>query len=353
MSDVRVYYSDLFKLHRDELGTHPESPERLNYVLEGIKDAGINHVKSCEPDYTVDKALKLLSRVHSTDYISYISSESAKGPHYIDSDTYVNNHTFRVASLAFITSYEASLKAFKSNAMSVAIVRPPGHHAGRKGKALGAPTNGFCIFNNCAAAVLGFKDCSVSRILVIDFDAHHGNGTQEIFWYDRNVVHIDIHEHGIYPGTGELSDLGGGDAVGSKINIPVPPFSDDSVVAWVLSDVIGHVVSKFLPEAIVVSAGFDGHELDPLTNLEYTDIAYALVGYFLRYLLSNYEIKGITVVLEGGYSVGLRTGIAELLKSFLRYDRKYGRLLEKLRRDCKERYALLINDVLSIIKRYW
>ncbi len=353
INTIKVYYNNDFKLHKDESSIHPECPERLNYVLEGISSIDNTLLTNYEVSINENKVLELLNRIHDRDYISYIKSESLKGYHYIDSDTYVNEHTYRVALKAFTISYNAAKDSINNNVPIIVLTRPPGHHAGISGRALGAPSNGFCIFNNCAATVLGFKDLGLSKILIIDFDAHHGNGTQEIFWNDAEVVHIDIHEHGIYPGTGNIKDLGGDRARGTKINVPVPPFSDDSVIAWFLTDVVERVINKLLPDAIAVSAGFDGHELDPLTDLEYSDLSYALIGYFLRYVIEEYRIKGLVITLEGGYSVGLKTGIVEFIKAFLSPDEGLGRLLSKLSRDYKVRYAVLVNEVSSIIEKYW
>ncbi len=353
INTIKAYYNNDFKLHRDESGTHPECPGRLNYALDGITSISKSLLVNYEITIDENEAIELLSRIHDKDYISHIKNESFSGYHYIDSDTYVNEHTYYVALKAFTISYEAAKDSVNNDVPIIVLTRPPGHHAGISGRALGAPSNGFCIFNNCAAAVLGFKDLGLSKVLIIDFDAHHGNGTQEIFWNDERVVHIDVHEHGIYPGTGSIKDLGGDKARGTKINVPVPPFSDDSVIAWFLTDVVERVISKLLPDAIAVSAGFDGHELDPLTDLEYSNISYALIGYFLRRVIEEYRVKGLVITLEGGYSVGLKTGIAEFIKAFLSPNERLDRLLSRLSRDCKARYAVLVNEVSRIIERYW
>ncbi|MEM3904662.1 MAG: hypothetical protein QXP11_03285, partial [Sulfolobales archaeon] len=138
-----------------------------------------------------------------------------------------------------------------------------------------------------------------------DFDAHHGNGTQEIFWCEFNVLHIDIHQRYIYPGTGWLSDVGGPGAEGSKINIPLYPGSNDNHYSWVLENVVERARELYKPDVVVVFAGFDAHKDDRLTNLQVSELTYALYGSYLRRLLSEGRVVGLVSILGGGYGQGM------------------------------------------------
>ncbi len=224
--------------------------------------------------------------------------------------------TFRAASLAVSASYEAAELSLRHRKHVLVLPRPPGHHAGRAGKALGALSNGFCIFNNAAAAVIYFREKGL-KVLVIDFDVHHGNGTQEIFWEDNEVLHIDIHEEGIYPGTGNVSDVGGKGAEGTKINIPLRAGANDEHYAWAISRVIKPLIKVFGPNAIIVSAGFDSHRDDPMSFINVTERTFLLFGSLIHDLLNNGAIRAAVTVLEGGYGLSLVKGLIAYVDGIL------------------------------------
>ena len=180
---------------------------------------------------------------------------------------------------------------------------------------MGAPTQGFCIFNNVAAAALYALDKGFKPIVIIDIDVHHGNGTQEIFWKNPDVVHVDIHEYDIYPGTGRIEDLGEGEGYGTKINIPLPPYSNDNDYLYVVEEIVIPLVLCVKPRAIILSAGFDAYANEEIALMQLTDKTYKNLGSFFR-ILSRELKTGVLAVLEGGYSVGLEKGIPAFLKSF-------------------------------------
>ncbi len=346
ISEFIVYYDDYFLLHYDPSSSHPERPERLTIVLNSIKSI----VKKLKIK-SVGGREELLREVHDEEYIEFIRRECSRGFHYIDGDTYVNTETFNVALKAFTCAYEASREALRLGIHIMVTPRPPGHHAGRRGRALGAPTNGFCIFNNSAAAVMAALKEGAKRVLVIDFDAHHGNGTQEIFWYDGRVVHVDIHERGIYPGTGFEEDIGSGEGEGTKINIPIPPYSNDSIYLWVIKNIVLPLINEFKPEFLVVSAGFDAYEDDPLTDLAVTELSYEVFGSLINYLLSRRLVKGAVTVLEGGYTEGLRKGVPAYVRG-IQKELELG-IIDSMSRDAENRYKGLIKRVMSVLRKYW
>ena len=349
--DLIIYFDSLFLQHYDPTASHVENPIRLDIAFNSLNKFLSKESIKVDIRGAVKYGEDLLLLVHDSDYVSFIKDESRKGFHYIDPDTYVNEHTFDVALAAFSTAYQASNVALQEGINVLVLVRPPGHHSGIRGKALGAPTNGFCIFNNSAAAVISALR-NVRRVLVIDFDAHHGNGTQEIFWDNGRVVHVDIHERGIYPGTGDLKDLGGKNAEGTKINIPLDPLSNDIIYMWVLRNIIEVVVCEFKPDFLVISAGFDAYRTDPLTDLSVTEITYEAYGYLVNKLLRKGVVKGTVTVLEGGYGDGLRKGLIAYVKGYIKPGINE-EVIDELSEKGLRKYNYLISKIKRILGDYW
>ncbi len=311
MARILTYYSPLFLEHADPLGEHPECPQRLTVAREAIlRVAG--EAATIESIGYFDEGIVL--SIHSRDYVEFIKHESARGFHYIDPDTYVCERTFDAATAAVAAAWIAAERSLKEDLPVLALVRPPGHHAGRNGRALNAPTNGFCIFNNAVAAVRRFRELGL-RTLVLDFDAHHGNGTQEILWREE-VPHIDLHEWGAYPGSGWFTDVGG-DRIGCKVNIPLPHGGGDQAYLWALREVVLPVIAGFRPDAIVVSAGFDAHTGDLMTTLQLSTKVFRLLGSIISGLRKCGLSEGIVAVLEGGYLPSLADAFAGFITGML------------------------------------
>jgi len=297
-------------LHEDPINLHPENPERVLMAFSVVREVvPKEELRVIEPPSPSREVVEL---VHEKEYVEYIESESKKGLHYIDADTYVNEHTFKVALLAANAAWNAADVSLEVHAPVLALVRPPGHHAGRSGPAMGALSNGFCIFNNAAVATRNFLGKGL-KVMVLDFDAHHGNGTQEIFWHEPKVLHVDLHEYGIYPGTGNVSDVGGEGAEGTKINIPLPHGAGDLEFMWVIHEVLPRLTEAFKPDAVVVSAGFDSHDLDPMSTLRASNEVFVAFGSLIAKLINRY-VKGVVIVLEGGYGNALPAGLRCFLK---------------------------------------
>ena len=285
MSEVPVIYAPIYMDHRAE-GYHPENPERVKRVLDAIRPKVI-----VEPQ-PVRKEDAFL--IHDPDYVDLVEKESRLGYSHLDADTYVNDRTFEAALYAL----GGALMAYE--VQGFALTRPPGHHSGIAGKALGGPTLGFCIFNNVAFPI---KKLGLKRVAIIDFDVHHGNGTQEIFWNDPDVLHIDVHQdpRTLYPGTGFPEDVGGKGAEGTKVNLVLPPGSGDDAYLELLP-IVESILDDFRPEVIAFSAGFDAFEGDGLARIRATESTFYAFGKLAR------KSKRFYAVLEGGYSVGLSRG---------------------------------------------
>ena len=325
---VPVIYGKVYEEHRSE-GYHPENPERVRRVLEAIRPEVV-----IEPE-PVSKEDVLL--VHDGDYVDLVEKEGRLGYSHLDPDTYVNEFTFTAA----LHALGGALKAYE--VQGFALVRPPGHHSGVAGKALGGPTLGFCIFNNVAFPI---RKLGLKKVAIIDFDVHHGNGTQEIFWNDPEVLHIDVHQdpRTLYPGTGFPEDVGGKEAEGTKVNLILPPGAGDDAYLELLP-LIESILDDFRPEVIAFSAGFDAFEGDGLASIRATELTFYSFGKLAR------RAKRFYAVLEGGYSVGLTRGA----KAF--YDALNGVEVEfkvnQSRPGVMTAFRETVEYERSILRKYW
>ena len=312
-----IGYSDAFLEHKPPPQSyHPENPNRLIIAIEALRREGIWRYAKLLGYVSTDA--NLAKKVHSPDYVELVKRLSNEYG-WIDADTYVSPGTWKAALSALATS----VKLFEHNvtglcSVSLALIRPPGHHAGVSGRALGAPTQGFCIFNNVAVVAKRALEMKLMPVLVLDIDVHHGNGTQEIFWYTANVIHIDMHGDYLYPGTGYVYDVGGGEGEGTKINIPLPPATGDEDYVYIFKELIIPIVEVIKPRVFLVSAGFDAYQNDGLAFMNLTYRGYKLIGSIISVLSAKYSSAGLLIVLEGGYSEGLDKGLPAFMIGTLR-----------------------------------
>jgi acetoin utilization deacetylase AcuC-like enzyme len=341
---LNIFYDDIHRLHSDPYRGHPENPSRLGRALSSLRSSlvwgSISIYGLPEPE------VSLLYKIHDREYVEMIERESRAGFHYLDADTYISEHTFSISARFATAAYISAKKSLERGELWMIMPRPGGHHAGRRGWAMEAPTLGFCIFNYAAMAAQTLLEEGL-KVLMIDFDAHHGNGTQDIFWEEPGVVHIDIHEEDIYPGTGRVDDIGGGSAVGTKINIPLPPYSGDPEYLWIINKVLKPLIEAFKPEAIVVSAGFDAYWGDPLTRLEVTEETYGAIADLLRSLWIEKRIRALVTNLEGGYGEGLEKGLRAYIETLLGI-REY----EK-RGNMSPPHERTLKPLRTLVNRYW
>jgi acetoin utilization deacetylase AcuC-like enzyme len=276
---------------------HPDTPERL-IALEAALAArdwlGWER-REAPPASTV--ALEL---VHSARYVRSIEDLCAAGGGAIDPDTFVGERSYRAALHAAGGAREMTRVLLAGEAeVGFCAVRPSGHHAER-GRAMG-----FCLFDNIAvAAASAIAELGLSRVLVLDWDVHHGNGTAEIFRARSDVLFVSLHEHGLFPGTGPLDDVGSGDGEGYTINLPVPPGSREPLWLALIDHVVLPAAREFEPQLVLVSAGFDAHAADPLANCRLQTSSFAEMAMRVRDLALAAEIP-LGVVLEGGYDTSV------------------------------------------------
>lgn len=308
---MEVIFSEDFLKHVPP-DNHPENPTRLERIILGLRGNGLGDlVTSCECERDIAEVASL---VHSAGYVSFILNKLRSAPSWLDEDTYVSPTSERAIRRSLSCSYCVAQRALDGEKLWVFILaRPPGHHAGISGAAMGSDSLGFCIFNN--AAVVAKLLTQRGNVLMLDFDSHHGNGTQEIFYQDKKVVHVDLHQHPatLYPGTGWPDESGEGEARGTKLNIVLPPGASDDIIEDVLSRMDSYL-GRFSFDYIVVSAGFDAFISDGLSSLRLSEVSYYNIGGYLRGIGRD---KPIIVLLEGGYSVGLERGPPAFIKGLL------------------------------------
>jgi acetoin utilization deacetylase AcuC-like enzyme len=286
---------------------HPERPERLEAAVLGVADgaaAAEAEVERPRVEPADDLALRL---VHPTWYLESLEAAAARGGGWVDGDTYLGPQTMVAARLAAGATLQGALAVAQGEAdVAFAVVRPPGHHAASERAA------GFCLVNNVAVGVAGLREAGLARRLaVIDWDVHHGDGTQAIFHADPDLCYVSTHQSPLYPGTGDASERGIGAAEGTKHNAPLPPGSGDAAFTEAWLERLLPAVEVFRPEAVLVSAGYDAHRDDPLANLEVTEAGYAAVAEALGALTRRLGLPGVTLTLEGGYDLAaLRASVA-------------------------------------------
>ncbi|MEM1508503.1 MAG: histone deacetylase family protein [Thermofilaceae archaeon] len=341
---MRLLYHTAFLEHIPPF-PHPERPQRMIIALEALEKAGFS---TLDRDFSPAR-VEDLHRVHAPAYVESILGKINSGVSVLDGDTYLSRGTAKAALYATGAALRAAELA-NNGEMAFAIVRPPGHHAGKRGRALGVQTQGFCIFNNSALATARLLELGLKRVAIIDFDAHHGNGTMEIFYSDPRVLIIDFHEDPVtlYPGTGFLSDVGEGEGEGYKVNVVLPPGSGDDVYELAVEEIGDPLLESFKPEAIVFSAGFDSYAGDGLTHLKAGIYTFTKFGSLYR----SHGIRCIVAVLEGGYDEGLGKGLPAFVSSLA------GQSLVTVKKMCSaEAVRKLAREYVAelklLLRRYW
>lgn len=271
---------------------HPERPERLDAVGLGLRDAARAGALAFEEPFMADDTA--LARVHAPAYVSAVTTFCLTGGGSLDPDTAVVPASLDAARLAAGSGLYAA-ERLRAGAADVALcaVRPPGHHA-RPGAAMG-----FCVFNNVAVLAAALADAG-ERVLVVDVDVHHGNGTQEMFWDDPRVGYVSVHQWPWYPGTGSESETGGAGAPGGVLNVPLPAGATGDVYDDALDALIVPFAERFAPDWLCISLGFDAHRADPLATLA---LSAADFGRVVARLVGLVRHGRCVAFLEGGYDL--------------------------------------------------
>jgi acetoin utilization deacetylase AcuC-like enzyme len=302
-----VYHPD-YLLHAPPF-EHPESPERLVAIMEHLEAVGLlGKMIAVTPDYA-DEADVLA--VHDRGYLHRLETACRRGDMMLDSgDTYLNRHSYNIALLSAggaIAGVNAVAEGSADRAFCA--IRPPGHHAGRD---VGM---GFCLFNNVAIATRYLQSRhGVGKVLIVDWDVHHGNGTQNLFLDDPSVFFFSIHEHPtfLYPGTGRRWEIGNGKGEGTTLNVPMAPGAGDAEYRAAFEQLLVPAVEKFRPEFVLVSAGFDAHGDDPLADIRLSTGGYGDLTRIVAGLAERFCGGRLVSLLEGGYEIASLTASIEI-----------------------------------------
>ena len=297
MRRIGLVLDPAFEGHDTRSG-HPERPLRLARIREVLVERGL--AARCVAQPVTPASDEALFRVHDPDHVRRVEEACRSGERFIDSmDCAIASDSARIARLAAgsLSAMAAEVAAGRLDG-GLAIVRPPGHHAERD------LAMGFCLFNNVAVAAAALRaECAIERVLIVDWDVHHGNGTQHIFEEDPTVFYYSSHQMPLYPGTGRAEERGKGRGVGATLNVPLRPGDGDDRFLAGLTESLVPAMESFRPEFVLVSAGFDAHRADPLGGLNVSTEAFATATGVLRGIADRFGSGRIVSALEGGYDI--------------------------------------------------
>ncbi len=285
-----LFSSPRFAEHMPPPG-HPERPERaqvFDAVADGWRQQGgrVNEPRPATRDELI--------RIHTPAYLDAIEATAGRAA-MLDADTFTSTATQEIALLAAGAAVDATRLAVQRNEPTLALIRPPGHHA-EPDRAMG-----FCLYNNVAVAAAVVRAQGAARVAIVDIDVHHGNGTQAAFYSDPTVLYVSSHQYPYYPGTGDVTETGSGAGLGFTVNMPLEAGATDADFEAVYQTIAMPALDRFQPEVVLVSAGYDAHERDPLGGLRVTTAGYTRVVAMLDEAAARLCRRRIALVTEGGY----------------------------------------------------
>lgn len=328
--------------------THPESPERLAAIYEMLNNPSMAwKFMEIEPREATHKEIET---IHTPSYVEFIAGTAGQRSVYLDPDTATSPESYEIARLAvggLCNAIDSVIEGKADNAF--AFVRPPGHHAEADSAA------GFCIFNNVAiGAMHAIMKHGLKRILIVDWDLHHGNGTQHSFYSDPRILYFSTHQYPYYPGTGSLQEIGQGKGEGYTINVPLRGGAGDASFVKIFRKILQPVALEFKPELVLLSAGFDTYFQDPLGSMLVTPEGFAALMRILLEIADSCCRGRLVAVLEGGYHVaGLTKSVKAVLEEMLNETHCPEEKLSSLEREADEETDQVIKQVISRINPYW
>jgi len=290
---VGLVYAPVYLGH--DTGDHVENGRRLERTAELLSSSNLRRqLVSIAPE---PAAMDDLLRVHSAQHIARVDRSASEGGGWLDGDTMTSPGSYEAAIYAAGGLARAAGEVVNGEVESAfALVRPPGHHATR------TDAMGFCLFNNVAiAARVAVQKHGLERVLIVDFDVHHGNGTQDVFYGDEHVLYISAHQYPLYPGTGRVEETGMGAGLDHTVNIPLPPWSGDREYLLAFEQIVVPAARRFQPQIVLVSAGYDAHWADNISSMQVTVGGYARMATILKHLATELCQGHIVFALEGGY----------------------------------------------------
>lgn len=302
-----LYYDSRFLDH--DTGHHPEHAERLRQIAATLHDSGL--ADACRRPEWGPASRARLELIHTSSHIDHVAAAARRGGGHLDSDTVVSPASFDVARLAAGAACDAVDRVLAGEDQSaLCIVRPPGHHA------LPDHAMGFCLFNNIAiAACVARREHELDRVLIVDWDVHHGNGTQDEFYADGQVGFLSIHRWPFYPGTGAADETGTGAGLGATRNLPIAFGTPRPVYLDTFRRQLEDFAARIRPQLVLVSAGFDSHRADPIGSLSLEVEDFATLTEIVRVVADAYAEGRIVSLLEGGYNPPV---LAECVATHLR-----------------------------------
>jgi len=292
---VGFVYHPIYLEH--DTGMHCETASRLTGIMSRLKNEGT--MDKLVPLNAQAASIDQVARVHSPSYVSGIESFVKSGGGYLDGDTVASPASYEAALYA-AGGVIAAVDAVMSGDVtySFALVRPPGHHA------VHSAAMGFCIFNNIAIAARdAITKHKLDRVMIVDFDVHHGNGTQDAFYHDSDVLYFSTHQYPFYPGSGAVEEIGSGDGEGYTVDVPMPGGCGDAEYMRAFEEVLVPVTRRFKPQLILVSAGYDAHWADSIAGMQVSASGYTKMATILKNLADELCNSRLVFALEGGYNI--------------------------------------------------
>ena len=351
MNRTGIVYTSQYLNHNPGSG-HPESPKRLKVIMEALQSSHIIDGEKCKLFEPEQARVEDVELIHHPDYIKLVERVCSSGGGLLDlGDTEVSPESFEVALYAVGGGLETvDLILAKKVENAFALVRPPGHHAGPY------TASGFCIFNNIAiTAMYLLRKIRLERILILDIDAHHGNGTQEVFYDTDQVLFISLHQDPKgFPGTGFMDEIGEKNGLGYKVNFPFPFRTCDEIYEKAFDQVITPIVEQYKPQFVLVSAGFDGHFSDTVAELSLTIGGYMKTFLKILDLASSLCEGRLAALFEGGYNLSVIGKIAlGIIAEMAKIPASIPAESPKIDRGALKQAEKIIDEVKRIHSAYW
>jgi len=341
---VGVVRDEIFIEHHTDR-YHPESPERLERIYEMLDSwAGGKNLTEV-PTRKAER--EELLRIHSNHHVETVANTARMDRFYLDGDTPTSPKSYEAALFAAGSGIEMVDYILDGKISSgFALVRPPGHHA-ESDRAMG-----FCLFNNIAVAAAHARDVrGLKRILIVDWDLHHGNGTQHSFYSDNRVLYFSTHQYPYYPGTGHYQDVGQGAGTGYSVNLPFPPGQADNEYMAAFIEILEPVAKQFKPDLVLVSAGFDTYVDDPLGHMGVTADGYGSMTALLKRIAGEHCGGKIAFFLEGGYNLdGLVKGVRRVLEVLMGTETPP---ISSKVTNLDERFTKYLETIKENLRSYW